>query len=98
MPRSAFGVDHTISKSGPYPGGQWGSNASPEDQKKAKRRFGTAVAAGGTGGALIGGVVGGGKKTKAAGAGLAAAGLGAHLVGTKRDIKRGVIKNPYKKD
>jgi hypothetical protein len=98
--RSAFGVEHgEVINKGPYPGGEWGPNATPEAKKKAKRRTAGAIGAGGLGGALIGGVTGTKfkSKTSAVGAGIAAAGLAAHGLGTRRDIKRGVIKSPYQR-
>jgi len=93
---SAFGVDHgEISKMAPYPGGKWGANADKKSKRKTHARYGASVATSVAGGGATGiGLASGNKKLAAAGAGLGLAGMGAQALGTKRDVKRGVISDP----
>jgi hypothetical protein len=101
MSTSAFGIEHgQISKAGPHPGGKFTDTATAKDKKHAQRRFAGVVGMGGLSGGLIGGAFGGkpGLRSKQgkAGAALGAATIATHAVGTTRDIKRGVIADPYK--
>jgi len=93
---SAFGVDHgEISKLAPFPGGEWGPKADKKSKRKTHARYGASLGVAGAGGGMTGiGLMSGNKKLAAAGAGVAGAGMLAQGLGTKRDVKRGVVSDP----